>query len=246
MVKTFDNGMTKSQEIVEYLQRTYGSANFKQLQTLRQQFYSYVTYPVAGTPNLNFFGTALGNGGETLQTTNLPKANSFGQVHFLLKSIQFQFHIGDPGINTWDASGLDANTLVSDFLMGFMTAGFFSLKIQNRDFIQLPLPFQYLGFNGGSIKKLTAGVRQLTLTEASPNTYLTLTSSQPAAEVASKEKGAYQVDPNILIEAEQNFQCSISFPDGAVPVISTGIVVDATNPLKVGIIFDGIVFRPMQ
>lgn len=243
--KTFQdqNQLSASQQVVSYLQGKYGSANWSQLQTLRNPFYSYQTYPLAGSAQMNFFGDSIGTGGATLQDTNLPKQNSFGQVHFLLKSIYFDFKLTDPTLNAW--SGLDASTFVSDIILGFFQAGYFRLNIQARTYVELPLPFQYLGKRGGSIKKLSAGLRALTLTEGTPNTLLTSTSSQPSAEISSVNKGMYQVDPNVLIEAEQNFDCSLSFPSGLVPIISTGVVT-TNNPLKVGILFDGIVFRPLQ
>jgi hypothetical protein len=54
------------------------------------------------------------------------------------------------------------------------------------------------------------------------------------------------VDPNILIEAEQQFNVKLSYPSGLLPVISTGVANDSTNPLKVGVILDGLLLRPVQ
>jgi hypothetical protein len=56
----------------------------------------------------------------------------------------------------------------------------------------------------------------------------------------------YFVDPNILIEAEQQFNVSLQFPSGIVPVLATNVVNDSTNPLKVGVILDGLLLRPVQ
>jgi hypothetical protein len=56
----------------------------------------------------------------------------------------------------------------------------------------------------------------------------------------------YFVDPNILIEAEQQFTVKINYPSGAIPVIASGLVNDSTNPLKIGVIFDGLLLRPVQ
>jgi hypothetical protein len=49
-----------------------------------------------------------------------------------------------------------------------------------------------------------------------------------------------------LIEAEQQFNVKLSFPSGVVPVLATNVVNDSTNPLKVGVILDGLLLRPVQ
>ena len=56
----------------------------------------------------------------------------------------------------------------------------------------------------------------------------------------------YFVDPNILIEAEQQFNVKLSYPSGLVPVIANAVANDSTNPLKVGVILDGLLLRPVQ
>jgi hypothetical protein len=56
----------------------------------------------------------------------------------------------------------------------------------------------------------------------------------------------YFVDPNILIEAEQQFSVKLSYPSGSVPVLASAVANDSTNPLKVGVIFDGLLLRPVQ
>jgi len=56
----------------------------------------------------------------------------------------------------------------------------------------------------------------------------------------------YFVDPNILIEAEQQFTVKISYPSGLVPILATNVVNDTTKQLKIGVIFDGLLLRPVQ
>jgi hypothetical protein len=59
----------------------------------------------------------------------------------------------------------------------------------------------------------------------------------------------YFTDPNILIEAEQQFNVSLQFPSGAVPVLATNVINIGganANPYKIGIILDGLLLRPVQ
>jgi hypothetical protein len=88
----------------------------------------------------------------------------------------------------------------------------------------------------------SAGV--LNLTAGTPVTVFI--GPPPYCTQTRNKDGIYQVDPNIMIEAEQQFSMTISFPSGLVPVLGTGVTDDTTNPLKVGVILDGIEFRPLQ
>jgi hypothetical protein len=92
-----------------------------------------------------------------------------------------------------------------------------------------------------------AGLSTLTAAVAGPTANLeTLTSDTPVVNQTRFRQNAYIVDPQILIEAEQNFSVSINFFSGVVPVIGTGITDDTTNPLQIGVILDGILLRPKQ
>lgn len=234
-----------SEEALRDLQNRYGSAVFTEWQTVRKKFYSYAPYPEAGGVSFNFFSAAPGTGAITAQDSNIPKPGSFGQQHFLLKSIQTKFFI-----KTWDIeafAGVDANTLYSDLVMGFFQAGVMTTVINNKQFTQVPKPFLYCPPGDGQEQVYSAGVTSLTLTEGTPNTLLTMVSPAPYATLNQRCCGnLYVLDPQIFIEAEQNFTVSMDFPSGAVAVVGSGVTDDTTNPLKIGVIWDGILFRPLQ
>lgn len=246
MVKSFNTlGGRGDADALLYLQSKYGSTNYSDWQSLRKQFYSYVAYPEAGSAQFTFFGNAVGSSTTaTKQITNLPKANSFGQVHFLLKAIRTRIWCQTQNMLNFD--GLDANNLYADLIFGFAQAGYLDLQINSRSYVQIVKPFLYAPPADGEADVHSAGVASLTLNEAAPNTLATLVSPVPSATQTSKKDGIYQCDPNILIEAEQNFQCTINYPAGVIPVIATAVTDDTTNPLYIGVQFDGIVFRPVQ
>lgn len=232
-----------SEEALQYLARTYGSADYRSWQILRRKWYSKVTYPEAGAIQFSFFSTPPGQGGLTTFDTNIPKANSFGQQHVILKSIQCFWYIQTWDLQAW--AGTDASTLVSDVLLGFPHAGVLNLTINSRKFAEIPKPFLYAPPGDGLEQVYTRGLDTLTLTEGTPNTLLTTRSAAPYAELVGY-KNMYVLDPQILIEAEQSFTCTIDYPAGAVAVIGTGVTDDTTNPLKIGVRLDGITARPMQ
>jgi hypothetical protein len=239
-IQTFQN----SADALRYLQTAYGSANYREWQAIRRQFWSYQQYLSAGAPNFTFFGNTPGSGGLTLRDTNMPKAGSFGQVHFLLKAIRTRIYIEQRNLLAW--TGLNNTTLHSDFIAGFVQAGELEFFINSRIFLQLPKPFLYAPPGGGEEWLRDRGVQSLTLTAGAPNTLNTTVSAGPHSTQLNKEDSVFLLDPNILIEAEQNFQVTINFPSGVIPVIATVIVNDSTNPLKIGVELDGIMFRPVQ
>jgi hypothetical protein len=235
---------TNSEQVLQYLQTTYGSADYKSWQSIRRQFYSFIIYPLLGINELVFFGSALGQGGITRQETNMPKAGSFGQNHFLLKSIKTKLFAADWMLHAW--TGINTSTLYSDIINGFVQEGVLTLTIGARKILELPKPFMYAPNSDGAIELRREGLYSLTLSDGTPNVPLAFISAHPWATTDRRDMETFLVDPNVLIEAEQSFELKISFPSGAIPVIANDIIIDNTNPLKVGVILDGLVFRPVQ
>lgn len=233
--------MTASQQVVKSLQSKYGSANFSRWQSLRRQFYSFVTYPDAGASELRLFGDAV-SGTVNKQLTNMPKAGSFGQNHFMLKAIRCAYFINQEKTASW--VNTDATSLATEMLNGIFHAGVLELTIGSRVMVQVPKPFLYCPPADGRATVRSNGVRTITLTEATPNTLLSFDGSAPNAQLNRGRDSLYLVDPNIVIEAEQNFQVALRYPSGALPVTATTIT--SSNTFYVGIILDGLVFRPQQ
>ncbi len=233
---------TPSQQVIRQLQQKYGSANFQRWQSLRRQFYSFIPYPTAGASELRLFGDAV-SGAVNKQLTNMPKAGSFGQNHFMLKAIRCSYFIQSQ--LTASYASTDATTLFTEFAAGIFQAGVFELQIGSRTMVQVPKPFLYMPPADGRAKTHSVGVRALTLTEATPNTLLTYDSAAPIAELNRGRQSLYLVDPNIVIEAEQNFNVTLKYPSGALPVTATTPIPNGTS-LYLGVILDGLVFRPQQ
>lgn len=199
-------------------------------EVIRKQFYSYITYPLAGASTLNFFGDAVSST-VNAQLTNMPKANSFADSYFLVKSLRTSIFINDLDLLGYD--GTDASTVASDWLAGFAQAGYLDFTIGSRSFFQVPKPFL-----------LCAGSKEAD--------YVSSSVSAAAAALANQKpycagwsESAFLVDPAIAIEPDANFQISINYPSGLVPIIAT-TPVTAANLLSVGIELDGIWARKLQ
>jgi len=238
----------QSESIISAASQKFGVIDYSRWQAIRWQWYSYVTYPTAGASELNFFGQVAGQAGVTLQDTNLPKAGSFGQTHFQLKSISTDIQIRNNDVDGFTlaagvADTLDTFALASDFLNGFVQAGVLEFSVGARPFATIPKPFMYAPPPGSPNDYDNSYANQIT---AVPTSGTTQVVGLPWVTQTKMRSNVYFVDPNILIEAEQQFNVKLSYPSGLLPVISTGVANDSTNPLKVGVILDGLLLRPVQ
>ena len=238
----------QSESIISAASQRFGVIDYSRWQAIRWQWYSYVTYPEAGTGELNFFGQVAGQAGVTLQDTNLPKAGSFGQTHFQLKSISTDIQIGNNNVDDFTRANqatLDTQALASDFLLGFVQAGVLNFSVGARPFATIPKPFQYAPPPGSPLDLENSFVNQISAAPV-PAVGAAQVVGVPWVTQTKMRSNVYFVDPNILIEAEQQFNVKISFPSGNVPILATNVVDDTTNPVKIGVILDGLLLRPVQ
>lgn len=238
----------QSESIISAASQRFGVIDYSRWQAIRWQWYSYVTYNEAGVGELNFFGQVAGQSGVTLQDTNLPKAGSFGQTHFQLKSISTDIQIASndvDGFTRANQATLDTRAIASDYLMGFVQAGVLQFSVGARPFATIPKPFQYAPPPGSPLDLENTYVNQISAAPV-PAVGAADVVGVPWVTQTKMRSNVYFVDPNILIEAEQQFNVKISFPSGNVPILATNVVDDTTNPVKIGVILDGLLLRPVQ
>ena len=255
----------QSESIISAASQKFGVIDYSRWQAIRWQWYSYITYPAAGSTELNFFGQVAGQAGVTLQDTNLPKAGSFGQTHFQLKSISTDIQIASndvDGFTRANQATIDTRATASDYIGGFVQAGVLNFSVGARPFATIVKPFQYAPPPGSPLDYDNTYVNQFSATTANPAGFATNPQFSNVAANATQNvvgvpwvtqtkmrSNVYFVDPNILIEAEQQFNVNISFPSGAVPVLATNVVNIGganANPYKIGVILDGLLLRPVQ
>ena len=240
----------QSESIISAASQKFGVIDYSRWQAIRWQWYSYVTYPSVGATELNFFGQVAGQAGVTLQDTNLPKAGSFGQTHFQLKSISTDIQLANNDVDSFTrangvANTLDTFALATDFLGGFVQAGVLQFSVGSRPFATIPKPFQYAPPPGSPMDYDNTYVNQISAAPV-PAAGASDVVGVPWVTQTKLRNNVYFVDPNILIEAEQQFNVKVSFPSGNVPILATNVVDDTTNPVKIGVILDGLLLRPVQ
>lgn len=237
---------TNSQAIVGKLQARYGTYARGQLQSQRKQFWSFVDYGT-GASQYTFFGSALGDTSTpNLQRTNMPVQGSFGTSSFLIKSISTNLYVPSAattfGIdyrNTTTTFVSDATSgLWADLVNGFVQAGYLRLSVGAKDFVTIPKPFLYAppadGRSDLTVSRLLAAVGPV------------LNTGAPEAELHRAAENQYMVDPELYIDFQENFRVTIEYPAGAVARIGTASLPDTAGKLYIGVLLDGVEFRPVQ
>lgn len=236
---------TNSQAIVSKLQSRYGTYARGQLQSQRKQFWSFIDYANGGS-TYTFFGSALGDQATpNLQRTNIPVQSSFGTSSFLIKSISTTLYIpsdssfGIDYANTVTTYATDATSgLWADLVNGFAQAGILTLTVGAKKFIQIPKPFLYA--------PPADGRSDLTATRLLATATPTYSVGAPNAELKRRAEEMYAVDPELYIDFQENFRVSIDFPAGAVTRIGTTSLPSSAGNLYIGVVLDGVEFRPVQ
>ena len=237
---------TNSQRIVSRLQSRYGTYARGQLQSQRKQFWSFLDY-ANGNTTYTFFGSALGDTATpNLQRTNMPVQGSFGTSSFLLKSIRTNLYV--PSNSTFGIDYAAATTtyetdltsgLWADLVNGFVQAGILSLVVGAKEFVRIPKPFLYAPPADGRSELTTS---RISGTPATP----TASVGAPFAELHRQAEEVYMVDPELYIDFQENFRVTIDYPAGAVTRIGTTSLPATAGKLFVGVVLDGVEFRPVQ
>ena len=251
-----------SPEILDNLQRRFGSADFSRYQVVRGQKYDFVRLPATDATSVSFFSNPIGAADpgagatlfKTLEQTNLVKSASFGQEYFALTQIRTYANfvplnrqpggVATLGTNcVWRAYTAKLNSAM-DQLQGVLNRGVLQISFAQKLYYQISRPFIMCppGF-GVDVRSLASSrTGNAAETQASGTNW----------RVAGDYRGesVYNVDPIQLIEPEIQIEAKISFPDGvAATLTDTALNTasgDFTPNIEIGLIFDGYVIRPSQ
>jgi hypothetical protein len=234
-----------SVDVLPMIQKKYGSADWNNWEIQRWQFFDTVSYPHAGTNQLNFF--AISQGGvdpissrqKTLEQTNMPKSRSFGQVYFIIQEIRTYVNfLAKPrqpaGIND-DAKTITGKmSAAMDKYLELMRRGVLNIKIGQKDYFDIRAPFTACP-PGFGIEITQPGA----LLEAAGNTAASAWAYQNTSRA-----NVYAVTPPQMIEPEQSIDVTIDFATTS-PVFTT--LVNSTSPsIDIMVCFDGYIARPAQ
>lgn len=235
---------TSSNDVLANLQSQFGAVRYTQQQMLRYPYYYNLAYPAAGSSQLQFFGTSLGQ--STPQITNIEQAGGFGNVSFLLQAVYFDFWVLAPATTGQPQTYTDDTTAIySDIVHGFTQGGVFEFTVGNLKWIQTMLPFMFAPPANGRLRcQASMGAFAFAQAGISP---FGVTGSQNILAYADLERRRdrkMNLTNPIFIAPQQNFVAQINYPSGLLPIIATAVVTGGAT-LYVRCCLDGWKYTPV-
>ncbi len=246
-------------EILDSLQKRFGSADFSRYQVVRGQKYDFCRLLAAGTNSVSFFSNPIGatdpGAGatlfKTLEQTNLVKNASFGQEYFALTQIRTYANFvcqSRQGFTTGTNFTYRGYTALADSAMEklqtVLNSGVLEISFAQKLYYQIARPFIQCPPGFGIDVQSLASSRTGNAAETQPN------GTNWLARPDSRATSVYNIDPIQIIEPEIQIQAAINFPNGNTPNF-TNTALDTANgtqtpAIELGLIFDGYVIRPSQ
>jgi hypothetical protein len=225
-----------------------------QPEVIRQRFYDHLIYGQAGTTQLNFFQTPVGQGvtsalgavagtAKTLADTNMKLAGQLpALLNFVIQSIEVTFEPGSvstantftqvkPGIGAGIADAAAAQAILEkgNDADTFYKSGWLELNIGSKNYLtEAPI---------GAFPPKVQTVAMAALAEATGTTALAFGNALTVVKV-NKAGRPYFVDPAISLMSNQNFVVSLNWP--GVVAMPSGF------NARIGVILDGFTYRAAQ
>jgi len=246
-------------EIIDSLQKRFGSADFSRYQVVRGQKYDFCRLLAAGTNSVSFFSNPIGatdpGAGatlfKTLEQTNLVKNASFGQEYFALTQIRTYANFvcqARQGFTTGTNFTYRGYTALADSAMEklqtVLNTGVLEISFAQKLYYQIARPFIQCPAGFGIDVQSLASSRTGNAAETQPE------GTNWLARPDYRATAVYNIDPIQIIEPEIQIQAAINFPNGNTPNF-TNTALDTSNSvqtpaIELGLIFDGYVIRPSQ
>lgn len=204
-------------------------------EAIRQSLYDSTSYAAAGVSQLSFFalpvgqGTGFGGGAKTLSDTNMTLAGQMpANQEFLIQSLEVQFLPTTPTVAADMPAAFGAGAIaniVNDAYI-FYRSGNLNLVIGSKSYLQ---EANLMRFPPKSFFDLHAALADATTAAAN---------LQSRVAYATAHGRPYMVQPaNLRLVSNQNFGVTLNWPEGLQAI---------TNPARVRVILDGILYRRSQ
>lgn len=194
-------------------------------EVIRQSLYDFQTYAAAGQTSLTFFQVPVGQSSKTIADTNMEMAGALPRPkYFLIEGIEVHFYPGpNPGAFGAEPGGAVFN--VND-VYAVSKSGSLNLFIGSKTYLEeAPLG----RFPPSNKLDIGAAVADQSTIAASLHTKI---------DYASFGGRPYNLMPPVLLEPNQNFKVTLSWPSVvALPTTVAG---------RIGIVLNGIMYRLSQ
>lgn len=198
-------------------------------EAIKQSLYDYQAYAAAGTQQLSFFQVPVGQGGKTASDTNMQLAGQLANgQEFLVQSIEVVFFPTTPTVAADMPAAFGAQkaaVLVNDAFI-FGRSGNLQFKIGTKDYL-----------NEAPLGRFPAKTH-LSVNAALADTSTVAASLQSRIAYPKWEGRPYLISPvELYLKSNVAFGVFLNWPEGAQAI---------TNPARVGVILDGILYRQSQ
>ena len=197
-------------------------------EAVRQTLYDYQAYAAAGTTQLTYFALPIGQGSKTASDTNMSLAGQLpANQEFLIQSIEVHFLPTVPTVAADNpaSQGVKAVANIVNDAYKFYRTGNLKLEIGSKPYL-LEAP---LGrFPTKTYFQVNAAVA-LAGEVADANSRI--------AYAYSAGRPYLMAGAGLRLVSTQNFTITLNWPEGVQAI---------TNPARVGVILDGILYRRSQ
>lgn len=203
-----------------------------EFEVVREPLYDILTYAAAGQTTLTFFQNPIGQGGKTIEDTNMELAGSLPQPkNFLVETIEVYFFPADLPVTESDTATLVlvgpdfANDVYTTYKLGSLDFFIGSKSYVNQGpLMRFPprtrLETQF-GFMG-----------QMKQTAAADGT------TSVSGDYSSATGRPFILAPRIRLISQQNFNVKLTW--SAVQALPSG------SAARIGIVLDGLLYRESQ
>lgn len=212
-----------------------GSVNRRDKEDVRQPLYDFLVYDLAGQAALTFFNEPVGGASsKTLEDTNMDAAGQLPRgKEFLIESIEVLFF---PGVGlSVGAAVATAGTPVSlefaDDMYDVGKSGYLELFIGSKAYLTVgPLMRfpQTTGMRVDAAHGIGGGDSAAAVTVKALSTEYAVWAGRP-----------FELDPVIVLPANQNFKVTLNWPNG---VVATPSGADG----RIGVMLNGVMRRNSQ
>jgi len=191
---------------------------------IRQTFYDFNTYALAGQTSLQFFQIPKGQGGKTVADTNMTSAGQLPQPqHFLVESIEILLF---PGVLPVLEDVTIAESEFSNDMYTVSKSGSLDFFIGSKSYLQ-EAP---IGRFPPKTKMQTEYATHFAQAVAADQ--------QIQMDYAAWVGRPYYLDPPVLLVPNQNWNVTLSWP--------TAVALPSGADARIGVVLDGILYRQSQ
>lgn len=192
---------------------------------IRQSFYDFTTYDAAGQTELQFFQTPKGQGGKSIEDTNMTSAGQLPQPqHFLVESIEIYLY---PGVDPVTAAEqvLAPSNFAND-MYAVAQQGALDFFIGSKSYL-IEAPLNRFPPKTKLETQFAVDLEQTTPADA-----------QFSGDYAAFCGRPYYLDPPVLLVPNQNFAVTL--------VWKTAVPLPSTENARIGVVLDGLLYRQSQ